>query len=143
MHLLVTGACGYKGAVLVPKLLNAGHRVTALDTLWFGNSLTPHPSLTVKKGDVRFISEADLKGVDAIIHLASVANDPCGDLDPALTWEISVLGTLQLADKARRSGVKQFIYASSGSVYGVKEEAQVTEDLPLEPISGYNKTKMA
>jgi nucleoside-diphosphate-sugar epimerase len=74
--------------------------------------------------------------------LSSVANDPCGDLDPKLTWEVSALATMQLADKAVRSGVRQFIYASSGSVYGVKEEAQVTEDLELKPISEYNKTKM-
>jgi nucleoside-diphosphate-sugar epimerase len=80
--------------------------------------------------------------MDAIIHLASVANDPCGDLDPKLTWEISALATMQLADKAKRQGVKQFIYASSGSVYGVKEEERVTEELTLKPISEYNKTKM-
>ena len=71
-----------------------------------------------------------------------MANDPCGDLDPKLTWEISALATMQLADKAMRSNVKQFIYASSGSVYGVKVEGQVTEDLELKPISEYNKTKM-
>jgi nucleoside-diphosphate-sugar epimerase len=71
-----------------------------------------------------------------------VANDPCGDLDPKLTWEISALATMQLADKAARKGVRQFIYASSGSVYGVKEEEQVTEDLELKPLSEYNKTKM-
>jgi nucleoside-diphosphate-sugar epimerase len=83
-----------------------------------------------------------LDGVDAIIHLSSIANDPCGDLDPKLTWEISALATMQLADKAVRCGVKQFIYASSGSVYGVKDEDQVTEELELKPISEYNKTKM-
>jgi len=83
-----------------------------------------------------------LDGVDCIIHLSSIANDPCSELDPKLTWEISALATMQLADKARREGIKRFIYASSGSVYGVKEELQVTEDLELEPISEYNKTKM-
>jgi len=142
MNIFVTGACGYKGSVLVPKLLAKGHKITALDTQWFGNMLEPHANLTVKKGDVRETTAADLKGVDTIIHLASVANDPCSDLDPKLTWEISALGTMQLADKAMRAGVKQFIYASSGSVYGVKDEDQVTEDLTLEPISEYNKTKM-
>jgi nucleoside-diphosphate-sugar epimerase len=74
--------------------------------------------------------------------LSSIANDPCGDLNPKLTWEVSALATMQLADKARRMGIKRFIYASSGSVYGVKEEPQVTEDLELKPISEYNKTKM-
>jgi len=142
VKILVTGACGYKGTVLVPKLLNLGHEVVALDIMWFGNFLSPHPKLNVVRGDVRDIDAIDLSGVDAIIHLSSVANDPCGDLDPKLTWEISALATMQLADKAARKGVKRFIYASSGSVYGVKEEAQVTEDLELKPISEYNKTKM-
>ena len=142
MRIFVTGACGYKGTVLVPKLLNLGHEVVAFDIMWFGNFLAPHPKLTVIKGDVRDIDSIDLSGVDAIVHLSSVANDPCGDLDPKLTWEISALATMQLADKAVRNGVKRFVYASSGSVYGVKEEDQVTEDLELKPISEYNKTKM-
>jgi nucleoside-diphosphate-sugar epimerase len=142
MRVFVTGACGYKGSVLVPKLLRLGHKVTAFDIQWFGNFLEPHPDLTVVKGDVRNSDEIDLGGIDAIIHLSSVANDPCGDLDPKLTWEISCLATMRLADKAQRGGIKRFIYASSGSVYGVKDELQVTEDLELLPISEYNKTKM-
>lgn len=142
MRILVTGGCGYKGTVLVPKLLACGHTVQVLDTMWFGNFLRPHPNLSVVRGDVRNVSGIALDGIDAVIHLSSVANDPCGDLDPKLTWEISALATMQLADKAARLGVRQFIYASSGSVYGVKEETQVTEDLELQPISEYNKTKM-
>lgn len=142
MRLLVTGACGYKGSVLVPKLLAEGHEVVAYDIQWFGSFLPAHEALTVVQGDVRFFETALLDGIDAIIHLASVANDPCGDLDPKLTWEISALATMQLADNAARAGIKRFIYASSGSVYGVKEEEQVTEDLTLLPISEYNKTKM-
>ncbi len=142
MKVLVTGACGYKGTVLVPKLLAAGHKVVALDIMWFGNYLRPHPNLQVVRGDVREIDAIDLSGVDAIVHLSSVANDPCGDLDPKLTWEISCLATMQLADRAVRHGIGRFVYASSGSVYGVKDEPQVTEDLPLKPISEYNKTKM-
>src|SRR5688500_9195904 len=142
MNLLVTGACGYKGSVLVPKLLARGHTVIAFDIQWFGNELTPHPNLQVIKGDVCDADSVPLDGVDAIIHLASVANDPCGDLDPKLTWEISALATMRLADKAARKGIRHFIYASSGSVYGVKSEPQVTEDLELDPITEYNKTKM-
>jgi nucleoside-diphosphate-sugar epimerase len=142
MKILVTGACGYKGSVLVPKLLARGHEVVALDVMWFGNFLPPHQNLEVIRGDIRNVDVIDLRGVDTIIHLASVANDPCGDLDPKLTWEISALATMRLADKAVRQGVPRFIYASSGSVYGVKEEAQVTEDLELAPISEYNKSKM-
>jgi len=142
MKVFVTGACGYKGSVLVPKLLRRGHKVAAFDVQWFGNFLLPHPNLEVMRGDVRNPDEIDLSGVDAIIHLSSVANDPCGDLDPKLTWEISCLATMQLADRARRNGIRRFIYASSGSVYGIKDEPQVTEDLELLPISEYNKTKM-
>lgn len=142
MHIFVTGACGYKGSVLVPKLLAKGHSVTAFDIMWFGNFLQPHPALKVTQGDIRNIDEVNLDGIDAIIHLSSVANDPCGDLNPQLTWEISCLATMQLADRAKRDGIKHFIYASSGSVYGVKDELQVTEDLELLPISEYNKTKM-
>ena len=142
MHVLVTGACGYKGTVLVPKLLMAGHRVTGVDIMWFGNFLRPHPELEVIEADVRNIDSVPLDGVDAIIHLSSIANDPCGDLDPKLTWETSVLTTMQLADRAVRRGIKRFIYASSGSVYGVKDDPEVTEDLELVPISEYNKTKM-
>ena len=142
MKVLVTGACGYKGTVLVSKLLLAGYEVIAFDIMWFGNYLTPHDGLRVIKGDVRDTASVPLDDVDAVIHLSSVANDPCGDLDPQLTWEISCLSTMRLADKAVRMGVKHFIYASSGSVYGVKTEQQVTEDLELLPLSEYNKTKM-
>ena len=142
MKVLVTGACGYKGTVLVSKLLLAGYEVIAFDIMWFGNYLTPHDGLRVIKGDVRDTASIPLDDVDAVIHLSSVANDPCGDLDPQLTWEISCLSTMRLADKAVRMGVKHFIYASSGSVYGVKTEQQVTEDLELLPLSEYNKTKM-
>ena len=142
MKLVVTGGCGYKGSVLVPKLLAQGHQVVAFDIQWFGNELLPHENLTVVAGDVRDTDSIPLDGMDAIIHLASVANDPCGDLDPKLTWEISALATMRLADRAVREGVRQFIYASSGSVYGVKSEPDVTEDLQLEPLTEYNKTKM-
>ncbi len=142
MRIFLTGACGYKGTVLTAKLLARGYKVTAFDIMWFGNYLAPHPNLTVVEGDLRNASSYDLTGHDAVIHLASVANDPCSDLDPLLTWEVSCLATMQLMDKAVRAGIERFIYASSGSVYGVKEELQVTEDLPLEPISEYNKTKM-
>lgn len=142
MNVLVTGGCGYKGSVLVPRLIARGHDVTVFDIQWFGNFLPEHPNLTVVQGDIRDIRAVDLDGVEAIIHLSSVANDPCGDLDPKLTWEISCLATMQLADEARRRGIRRFIYASSGSVYGVKQEPEVTEELELLPISEYNKTKM-
>ena len=141
-EVLVTGGCGYKGSVLVPKLLARGDHVTVIDTAWFGNFLPEHSNLSALIQDVRDTDAINLDGIDTIIHLASIANDPCGDLNPKLTWEVSALATMRLADKAVRAGVKNFIYASSGSVYGIKDEPQVTEDLPLLPITEYNKTKM-
>jgi nucleoside-diphosphate-sugar epimerase len=142
MNIFVTGACGYKGTVLIPKLLAAGHSVTAFDIMWFGNCLSLHDNLKIVKGDIRDADKLDLSNFETIIHLSSVANDPCSDLNPLLTWEISCLATMRLADRAVRQGVKHFIYASSGSVYGLKNESSVTEDLELVPLSEYNKTKM-
>ena len=142
MKILVTGGCGYKGTVLTQKLLEQGNDVTVVDTQWFGNHLEDHARLEIIKGDVRETDKIPLDGVDTVIHLANIANDPGVELNPSLSWEVNVLATQQLADKSVRSGVQQFIFASSGSVYGIKEEAQVTEDLPLVPISVYNKTKM-
>lgn len=142
MRVLVTGGCGYKGTVLVPKLLARGHEVIVVDTMWFGNLIASHANLSTLSADIRDIDDVPLDGIDVIVHLASVANDPCADLDPKLTWEVGALATMQLADAATRRGVHQFIYASSGSVYGIKEEEQVTEDLTLQPISEYNKSKM-
>ncbi|WP_413744849.1 NAD-dependent epimerase/dehydratase family protein [Synechococcus sp. MIT S9451] len=142
MNILVTGGCGYKGSVLVPALLSDGHTVTSFDTQWFGNHLNPHPSLTNLKGNILDLSELPLDGYDAIIHLANIANDPAVELNPTLSWEVNVLASQQLADRAVRAGVKHFMYASSGSVYGIKDEPNVTEELELVPISVYNKTKM-
>ncbi|MCG7537123.1 SDR family oxidoreductase [Pseudoalteromonas sp. OOF1S-7] len=142
MNIFVTGACGYKGSVLVPKLLAQGHKVLGIDLMWFGNHLDEHENLTLIKGDIRDPQSYSLDGIDIVIHLASIANDPCGDLDPLSTWETSCLATERLADKAARANVKQFIYASSASVYGLKDDDQITEDLPLVPISVYNQSKM-
>lgn len=141
MRICVTGGCGFIGSVLVPKLLSAGHAVRVLDCQWFGNYLAPHERLRVHKIDIRE-PNLPLGGTDAVIHLAAVANDPMGDLDPKLTWEINALATMRLADQCVREKVSHFIYASSGSVYGVSQAHDVTEDLPLVPLSEYNKTKM-
>lgn len=142
MNLLVTGGCGFVGTVLTKRLLDEGHNVTVVDAMWFGNYLEEHRNLTVIKEDVRHPERIPMDGIDAILHLANVANDPCSDLNPKLSWEVNVLASMQLVERAIAHRVKQFIYASSGSVYGVKEEPEVTEELPLVPISDYNKTKM-
>jgi len=142
MNILVTGGCGYVGTSLVPELIEQGHSVRVVDIQWFGNYLEPHERLTIIKDDIRNSSSWDLKGIDSIIHLANVANDPCSDLNSKLNWEVNALATMLLVERAIKDDVKQFIFASSGSVYGVKEEPEVTEDLDLVPISDYNKTKM-
>ena len=142
MKILVTGGSGYKGSVLIPNLLKDGHNIVSVDTNWFGDNLDDHPSLLKIKADIRDIDSIPFDDIESIIHLANIANDPAVELSPTLSWEVNVLSSYQIADKAVRNGVKQIIYASSGSVYGIKEEHRVTEDLPLVPISIYNKTKM-
>tara|TARA_Y100001968_G_scaffold242847_1_gene226565 strand:+ start:1913 stop:2854 length:942 start_codon:yes stop_codon:yes gene_type:complete len=142
MKILITGGCGYKGSILIPQLLSDGHSIINIDTQWFGNYLPNHKNLNNIKLDIREIDKIIINDVDAIIHLANIANDPAVELNPSLSWEVNVLAGQQLIDKAYRNGVKQFIFASSGSVYGVKDEPNVTEELSLVPISVYNKTKM-
>ena len=142
MHILVTGGCGYIGSVLIPKLLNEEHYVTSVDTKWFGDFLPKHKKLLNIKMDIRNIEKLSIKGVDSIIHLASIASDPMAELDKNLSWENSALSTFILMNHAIKNGVKRIIYASSGSVYGIKKEKNVTEELSLKPISLYNQVKM-
>ena len=142
MKILITGACGYQGTKLIPLLLEKKHKITAIDTQWFGNRLKKHKNLKNYKKNILDIEKKDLKGIEIIIHLASIANDPMGDLNKSLTWEVSCLGTMQLLELAVKNKIKKFIYASSASVYGVKKEKKVIETLSLKPISTYNKAKM-
>lgn len=142
MKILITGGCGYVGSELIKYLLLKGHSIVNVDTRWFGNTLKKHKKLTNLKLDIRNIEAIPMKGVTTIIHLAGIANDPSVELDEKLSWEVNVLASRFLIEKAVKNKVKNFIYASSGSVYGVKKEKQVTEELSLLPISAYNKTKM-
>lgn len=142
MKILVIGGCGYIGTVLVEKLIMLNHAVTVFDTEWFGNYHRANKNLNFKKKDIRDISPSDLKDYDSVIHLANIANDPSVELNPNLSWEVNVLASNLLMQCSKKSKVKHIIYASSGSVYGVKTEEHVTEDLDLVPISTYNKTKM-
>ena len=142
MKILITGGCGYVGSILVPRLIKDGHTVTVIDAQWFGNYLTPNGQLEVKKLQLSEIVENDLHEVDCVIHLANIANDPSVDLNPVMSWEVNALHTTQLLELCKKVKIKKFLYASSGSVYGVKDEENVTEDLSLVPISAYNKTKM-
>lgn len=144
---LVTGGAGYVGSALVPRLLSAGHRVTVLDWYLYGEDLFDehrgNSKLREIKGDIRDPSAVAraLEGVDAVIHLACISNDPSYDLDPELGKSINADAFRPLVQAARRARVERFIYASSSSVYGVKADAHVTEDLPLEPLTDYSKFK--
>lgn len=142
MSILVTGGGGYKGTILVQKLLRLGKKVKVIDTFWFGNYLPKHRNLIIIKKNIDDCNLNDFKNIKTIFHLASIANDPASNLKPKLTWEISCLGTMKLCELAKKSGVQKFIFASSGSVYGIKKEKEVHEKLELIPISDYNKTKM-
>lgn len=147
-NVLVTGGGGYVGAVLVPKLLNRGYQVKVVDLYIYGeNVLTAvkgHPKLKEIKGDIRDqkLLEREIPGADALIHLACISNDPSYELDPSLGKSINYDAFIPLVDIAKRSKVKRFIYASTASVYGIKAEDEVTEDLPPEPLTDYSRYKV-
>ncbi len=145
--ILVTGGAGYVGSILVPKLLMAHYDVVVLDTFFFTDiglkEVRNHPKLKMIDGDIRNAGtlKAALKGVDAVIHLASISNDPSTDLNPQLTVEVNYDATLSLLNFSKQAGVQRFINASTSSVYGIKDAPNVTEDLPLEPLTVYSETK--
>jgi len=142
MKILVLGGAGYSGSVLVQRLLERGDHVTVVDTFWFGDWLPDAPNLEKHSGDVRQPESFPQGSFDALIHLANIANDPGVELSPVLSWEVNVLATQLIAEWAVANEIPHVVFASSGSVYGVKKEEHVTEDLSLVPISAYNKTKM-
>lgn len=145
-HVLVTGGAGYVGAVLVPRLLAAGHIVTVLDLYIYGHNVleqvSDHPNLIQIQGDLRNKAVVDkaLAGCDSVIHLACISNDPSFELDPALGKSINFDAFRPLIRAAKQAGVNRFIYASSSSVYGIKD-GDVVEELPLEPLTDYSRFK--
>tara|TARA_A100001388_G_C28715259_1_gene473442 strand:- start:250 stop:1197 length:948 start_codon:yes stop_codon:yes gene_type:complete len=140
--ILVTGGSGYQGVKLVKRLIDKGYSVINIDNNLFGNYFLKDKKVKNYKLDINQIYKINLKGVFACIHLASIANDPMVDLDQSFSWETSALGTMVLMEHLKKHKVKKIIFASSGSVYGIKNEKRVTEKLSLKPISTYNKVKM-
>lgn len=147
-HVVVTGGAGYIGAALAPELLEDGWRVTVLDRFLFGEeplaSVADHPRLTLIHGDIRdadVVRDALSRDVDAVIHLAAISNDPSAELDPGITRSINGEACRLVMTEAKRGGVARFLYASSASVYGIKETPDVTEELELEPITLYARCK--
>lgn len=149
--ILVIGGAGYVGSALVPKLLDEGHYVRVLDTFWFGNDvfdgyLSTHPKnrelFCPMKGDIRdFDLKAAMGGMDTVIHLACISNDPSFELNPNLSRSINYYAFLKVIKAAQAAEVKPFIFASSSSVYGIKNVPDVTEEMSLEPLTDYSKYK--
>ena len=141
----ITGGAGYVGAMLVPRLLQEGHRVTVLDLMIYGEDVLPkNPALTLIKGDIRNqeLMKSSIPGHDVVIHLACISNDPSFELNPELGKSINLDPFRPMVEISKNAGVKRFFYASSSSVYGIKDEPNVHEDMPLEPLTDYSVFKM-
>ena len=142
--IFITGGAGYVGSILVPKLLNLGFEVTVLDLMIYGEEvLSNHERLTKVKGDIRdkILLEKIIPGHDALIHLACISNDPSFELNPSLGKSINLDAFEPIVKISSKNKVNRFIYASSSSVYGIKKEKNVTEDMVLEPLTDYSKFK--
>jgi nucleoside-diphosphate-sugar epimerase len=143
-RVLVTGAGGYIGNILTRLLLKEGYQVRALDTFWFGEERLPleDPNLEVVKGDIRSISSEIMHGVESIIDLAAISNDPAGELDPVVTWSINHLGRFRIASLGKAAGVSRYILPSSCSIYGFQDD-KVDEESEVNPLTTYAKANLA
>jgi len=146
MRVLVTGHLGYIGTVMVPMILRAGHEVVGLDsdlyercTFPLGGSIIDVPHI---RKDVRDVEASDLEGIDAVIHLAALSNDPLGNLNRQLTYDINHLASVRIAERAREAGVKRFLFASSCSNYGAAGEGMLDETGDLNPVTAYGESKV-
>lgn len=145
MRVLVTGNLGYIGTVLVPYLMERGHEVRGLDVGYFADCLLePATELADQRWrDIRDVEVGDLEGMEAVVHLAGLSNDPLGEFDTSLTEEINLAGTIRLSEMARQAGVRRFVYASSQSMYGISEtDGELDEDQSVKnPLTAYARTK--
>jgi nucleoside-diphosphate-sugar epimerase len=144
-NIFITGGAGYVGAQLVPRLLEKGLHVTVLDLMIYGAKVLPQQeNLTVVQGDIRDqeLLRKTLPGNDAVIHLACISNDPSFELNPNLGRSINLEAFRPLVERSQDAGIQRFIYASSSSVYGVKEAPNVHEEMVLEPLTDYSRFKV-
>lgn len=142
-NIFITGGAGYVGSILVPHLLSKGHRITVLDLMIYGETLPQHSNLNLIKGDIRDqnLLKKIIKNIDVVIHLACISNDPSFELNPKLGKDINLNSFAPLVEISKKNNVRKFIYASSSSVYGVKDEKNVHEEMSLEPLTDYSRFK--
>ncbi len=138
--ILILGGAGYVGTILSNKLASKNYKITVIDNFWFGNFLSK--KIKIIKKDIRFLEKKDFMNQDIVVNLAYLSNDPLCEVNARDTWETGPLSTYQQLDMSTKMNVKKYIFASSGSIYGLKKEKKVTEDLGLDPITDYNKSKM-
>jgi len=145
MRILLTGHQGYIGAVAAPVLLAAGHELVGLDTNLFSGCDFGEPVARIPeiRKDLRDLQKYDLEGFDAVVHLAALSNDPLGDLNPELTYEINHKASARLAELAKKAGVKRFVFSSSCSTYGAAGETVLDEEAALSPVTPYAETKVS
>lgn len=141
MHVLVAGGAGYIGSVLCPLLIEKGHKVTVLDRFYFGNPFAKSPEISVVRGDVRSFDPAVLRGVEAVVDVSGISNDPSCELEPDLTKGVNIDGGKRLARYAKEAGVRRYVYSSSCSVYGHGEGLGLTETSGRHPVSLYARAK--
>lgn len=144
MRVLITGHNGYIGSVLAPMAVAAGHEVVGLDTFLFEGGTFGQDDSRVDslRMDLRDIQPADLEGFDAVLHLAALSNDPLGNVNPELTYDINHRGSVRLARLAKQAGIRRFIFASSCSLYGVAGDEMLTEEAPFNPVTPYGESKV-